>query len=253
MSTPKDGETIADTAVPPARDFVSREPTRGGSGTVGWATRNVPTRILIADDDAISARVLESTLRQWDHDVVVTRDGQSAWEVLRAEDAPKIAILDWMMPGLEGPEVCRRAKALARPVPTYLILLTAKGKPDDIVAGLESGADDYVTKPFDRAELRSRIGVGKRVVALQQGLADRVSDLEVALGQVKQLKGLLPICAYCMKVRDDQNYWQKVETYITAHSNARFSHGICPQCWHDVVEPEMQRELARPSPFNPAE
>jgi sigma-B regulation protein RsbU (phosphoserine phosphatase) len=229
-----------DAAGPPRRDFVSSHPTRGGSGTVGWATRKVPTKVLIADDDAISARVLEGTLRQWGHDVVVTRDGLAAWDILRADDPPKIAILDWMMPELEGPEVCRRTRALARPVPTYLILLTAKGKSDDIVAGLGSGADDYVTKPFDRAELRSRIGVGERVVALQQGLADRVSDLEAALGQVKQLKGLLPICAYCMKVRNDQYYWQKVETYITAHSNARFSHGICPQCWHDVVEPELK-------------
>lgn len=238
--TPSNNETVPDTPAPVNRDFVCREPSHGNSGTVGWATRKVPRRILIADDDTISARVLEGTLRQWGHDVIVTRDGLAAWEVLQAEDPPKLAILDWMMPGLEGPEVCRRARALARPVPTYLILLTAKGRPDDIVAGLESGADDYVTKPFDRAELRSRIGVGERFVALQQGLSDRVRDLEVALGQVKQLKGLLPICAYCMKVRDDQNYWQRVETYITAHSNARFSHGICPSCWHDVVEPELK-------------
>jgi CheY-like chemotaxis protein len=243
-------ETISDRPLPPppARDFVCGEPAR--SGTVGWGTRQVPKRILIADDDAISSRVLEVTLKQWGYEVTVTRDGLAAWEALQSEDAPKIAILDWMMPGLEGPEVCRRARALARAVPTYIILLTAKGKSDDIVAGLGSGADDYVTKPFDRAELRSRIGVGERVVALQQGLADRVRDLEVALGQVKQLKGLLPICAYCMKVRDDDNYWQRVETYIAAHSNARFSHGICPQCWHTVVEPELGPTPQAPAPSN---
>jgi CheY-like chemotaxis protein len=240
MTTANDSERVPD-AAQPIRDFVTREPARG-SGTVGWPTRKAPTKVLIADDDAISARVLEGTLRQWGHDVIVTRDGQAAWEALQAEDAPKLAILDWMMPGLEGPEVCRRTRALARVVPTYLILLTAKGRSDDVVAGLESGADDYVTKPFDRAELRSRLRVGERVVALQQGLADRVKDLEAALAQVKQLKGLLPICAYCMKVRDDQNYWQRVETYITAHSNARFSHGICPQCWRDVVEPELRKD-----------
>jgi CheY-like chemotaxis protein len=246
MSTPNTNETVPDTSPPTHRSFVCREPSR--SGTLGWVTRKLATKILIADDDAISARALEGTLRQWGHDVVVTREGLAAWEILQTDDAPKLAILDWMMPGLEGPEICRRTRALARSVPTYIILLTAKGKSDDIVAGLESGADDYITKPFDRAELRSRIGVGERVVALQQGLSDRVKDLEVALGQVKQLKGLLPICAYCMKVRDDQNYWQRVETYIAAHSNARFSHGICPQCWHTVIEPDLEKREDAPQP-----
>lgn len=212
------------------------------SGVTGYPSRRPAmnnARILIADDDAISARVLESTLKQWGHEVVVTRDGTAAWEVLQREDSPKLAILDWMMPGPEGPELCRRVRALCRPVPTYVILLTAKGKTDDIVAGLDSGADDYVTKPFERQELRSRIRVGERVIALQQGMADRVRELERALSTVKQLKGLLPICAYCKKVRDDRNYWQRVETYISAHSDARFSHGICPDCWKDVIEPEM--------------
>jgi sigma-B regulation protein RsbU (phosphoserine phosphatase) len=229
---------------PPPRDFVTGDPSICGSSfTPSWGSGGpLPMKVLIADDDPISARVLDATLRQWGHEVIVTRDGQAAWEVLQAEDAPKLAIIDWIMPGLEGPEVCRRVRALARPVPTYIILLTSKDRPDDVVRGLESGADDYVTKPFDRGELRSRLGVGARVVALQQGLADRVRDLEAALGQVKQLKGLLPICAYCMKIRDDQNYWQRVETYISSHSNARFSHGICPQCWHDVVEPELRKE-----------
>ena len=86
-------------------------------------------------------------------------------------------------------------------------------------------------------------------MALQQGLADRVRELERALRQVKQLKGLLPICGYCKKVRDDTNYWQRVETYISAHSDARFSHGICPDCWKDVVEPEFEAEGIDPPPF----
>jgi phosphoserine phosphatase RsbU/P len=200
---------------------------------------NRRSRILIAEDDVVSRTVLERTLTGWGHEVVVTRDGSEAWAGLMADTAPPLAILDWMMPGLEGPEVCRRLRALARPVPTYLILLTAKGHTEDIVQGLDSGADDYVTKPFDRQELRSRVRVGERMLALQQGLADRVQELEAALGQVKELKGLLPICSYCKAVRDDSNYWHRVETYIAAHSAARFSHGICPGCWTDVVEPEL--------------
>lgn len=219
------------------RDHVSK----GISGTVRTSERRpVPMpRVLIAEDDPVSCLVLERTLRGWNYDVVVTRTGTDAWEALLADDAPRLALLDWMMPGLEGPEVCRRVRALAQPIPTYIILLTARGQTDDVVTGLESGADDYVTKPFERQELRSRLRVGERVLSLQQGLADRVQELEDALGQVKELKGLLPICCYCKAVRDDRNYWHRVETYITAHSAARFSHGICPGCWKGVVEPQL--------------
>ena len=182
--------------------------------------------------------------------MTVTKDGEEAWNALKREDAPRLAVIDWMMPGFEGPEVCRRVRAMARPVPTYIILLTAKGGSDDIVTGLESGADDYLAKPFDRNELRARVRVGERVVSLHQGLADRVQELETALTQVKQLKGLLPICAYCKSVRDDKNYWQRVETYIAANSDARFSHGICPDCWKGVVEPEFAAQgIEAESPY----
>lgn len=230
-------EPTAETVTPPPP---GRAASGGISGTVRYPTRRVaPTRILIAEDDPVSCTVLDRTLHGWGHEVIVTRTGTEAWDALSRDDAPRLAILDWMMPGLEGPEVCRRVRALARPVPTYLILLTARGASDDIVAGLDSGADDYVTKPFDRAELRSRVRVGERVLSLQEGLAERIGQLEEALGQVKELKGLLPICSYCKAVRDDQNYWHRVETYITAHSSAKFTHGICPCCWVDVVEPEL--------------
>jgi sigma-B regulation protein RsbU (phosphoserine phosphatase) len=233
-------ETISDTPAPVAgRDHVC---TGSISGTVARPARRVPSgplRVLIAEDDPVSRTVLDRTLRGWGHNVTVTRDGSEAWEALLREDAPNLAILDWMMPGIEGPEICRRVRALAKPVPPYLILLTAKGLTDDIVNGLDSGADDFVTKPFDRHELRSRLRVGERMLALQEGLADRVRELEVALSMVKELKGLLPICAYCKAVRDDRNYWHRVETYIAAHSAARFSHGICPTCWKGVVEPEL--------------
>ena len=216
--------------------------TGGISGTIAMPARRIPAgpaRVLIAEDDPVSRTVLDRTLRGWGHDVIVTKDGEQAWEALLREDAPRLAILDWMMPGIEGPEICRRVRALAKPVPPYLILLTAKGQTDDIVTGLDSGADDFVTKPFDRQELRSRLRVGERMLNLQEGLAERVRELEVALSQVKELKGLLPICAYCKSVRDDRNYWHRVETYVAANSSARFSHGICPTCWKGVIEPEL--------------
>ena len=116
-----------------------------------------------------------------------------------------------------------------------MILLTAKSKKEELVEGLAAGADDYLTKPFDRQELHARISVGLRVSELQRNLADRITDLETALARVKQLQGLLPICSYCKKVRDDQNYWQQVDSYISKHSEVAFSHSICPTCYEQVL------------------
>jgi sigma-B regulation protein RsbU (phosphoserine phosphatase) len=236
METTHDPAKLANPMLPPTHHGRCYVESKSIIGTVPTGHPPKPIHILIADDDAVSLKVLERSLIGWGYSVLCCRDGEEAWEILQREDCPKLALLDWMMPGIEGPELCRRTRALARPIPTYVILLTAKTASDNIVAGLESGADDYIVKPFDRAELRSRLRVGERVVELQRGLFERVQELELALGEVKQLSGLLPICAYCKSVRDDQNYWQRVETYITANSNARFSHGICPTCLDQEVE-----------------
>lgn len=197
-------------------------------------------KILIAEDDLVSRRVLEATLVKWGYDVVTCSDGAEAWQALQLKDAPKLAILDWMMPGMDGIEVCRKVREEENPEPTYIIILTAKDRGGDIVTGLQAGADDYVTKPFDREELRARVQVGVRIVGLQKSLADRVRELEDALKQVKQLQGFLPICSYCKKIRDDQNYWQQIESYITEHSEALFSHSICPDCYEKFVKPELE-------------
>jgi sigma-B regulation protein RsbU (phosphoserine phosphatase) len=198
-------------------------------------------KVLIAEDDRVSRRLLEATLIKWGYEVTVTCDGAAAWEVLQSVDPPPLAILDWMMPGMDGLEVCRRIRHVPTPTPPYLILLTAKGRREDIVTGLRAGANDYVTKPFDREELRARVQVGRRIVELQQSLAERVKALEEALTRVKQLQGLLPICSYCKKIRDDQNYWQQVENYISEHSEAQFSHSICPDCYEKLVKPELDQ------------
>ena len=196
-------------------------------------------RILIAEDDAISRTVLERTLRSWGHDVIVTCDGAAAWEALQKEDAPKLAILDWMMPHLDGVEVCRRVRNLAQAEPSYLILLTAKQQKEDVVAGLDGGANDYVTKPFDRSELHARVRVAERVTSLQRDLANRVRELSAALAQVKKLRTMLPVCSYCRNVRDDKNYWQSVEAYLAENTDVLFSHGICPDCYEKVALPEL--------------
>jgi len=188
--------------------------------------------------------MLEAFLVRWGYQVIVTRDGREAWRVLENSDPPKLAILDWMMPGMDGVEICRKVREAPRHSPTYLILLTARGNNEEVVRGLGAGADDYVTKPFNHDELHARVLVGVRVVELQTSLAERVGELERALASVKQLQGLLPICCYCKKIRDDRNYWQQVEGYISAHSEAQFSHGVCPDCHEKVVKPELGKALA---------
>lgn len=124
-------------------------------------------RILIADDNNFYRRALQLALEEWGYEVVAVSDGLAAWEVLRGDSAPKLAILDWMMPGMDGPDVCRRLRATFRPEPTYVILLTSKQGKEHTVAGLDSGADDFVVKPFDRCELQARLRVGQRIVGLQ--------------------------------------------------------------------------------------
>jgi sigma-B regulation protein RsbU (phosphoserine phosphatase) len=198
------------------------------------------TKVLVAEDDAVSRRVMQASLEQWGYEPVVVEDGDAAWKILSEPDPPAIAVLDWMMPGVDGPTLCQRVRDSRPARPAYLILLTARGDREDLLAGLGSGADDYVTKPFDRAELRARLEVGVRILALQTELASRVREVEQALTQVKQLKGLLPICMYCKKIRDDRNYWQQVESYISRHSEAEFTHGICPDCYHKLVEAKKE-------------
>ena len=198
-------------------------------------------KILIAEDDPSSKLLLQTTLEMWDYDVISTNDGRDAWEALQAPDRPSLAILDWMMPEIDGLEVCRNIRRIEKLPPVYIILLTAKGSKEDIVTGFEAGADDYMVKPFNREELRARVTVGARVVKLQKELTRQVKELEEALSKVKLLQGLIPICSYCKKIRDDKNYWQQVEAYIVKHSEARFSHSVCPECYENHVEPQLDK------------
>ena len=179
-------------------------------------------RILIADDDRVSTMMLSRTLEKWGFEVVVVHDGAAAWQCISGAEPPALVIADWMMPELDGIQLCRRIRAVTPPSTVYVILLTARTSRQDLVAGLEAGADDYLTKPFDPEELRARIHVGQRTLGL--------------IANIRRLTGLLPICSYCKRIRSDHDYWEQVESYITDHTDAQFSHGICPSCLVKVMD-----------------
>ena len=201
-------------------------------------------RALIADDDRIATESLSSALQRMNIVVDVANDGGAAWNRLSAGDAPSLAIIDWMMPTIDGLELCRRIREDSALAHMYVVLLTGRDDRKDVVAGLDAGADDYIVKPFDPDELRARVQVGIRVLTLQERLADRVAALQDALSRVKRLQGLLPICSYCKRIRGDDQYWQQVDSYITEHSDAEFTHGICPPCSQKLMA-EIEQERRR--------
>ena len=180
-------------------------------------------------------------LNKWGYEALEFADGVEAWRAIEAGDAPELALLDWILPGMDGAEICRRVRADPRLRAMYLILVTVRGGQADIVEGLEAGADDYVSKPFDPAELRARLQAGVRIVDLESALRDRVRELEDALSHVRQLQGLISICSYCKKIRETEDYWQNLESYFSARSDATFSHGICPSCFETLSKVEMGR------------
>ena len=135
-------------------------------------------RVLIAEDDLTSRTILTAILKKWGHDPIITEDGNAAWDALQQPDAPKLVLLDWNMPGMEGLELCRRLRNNESSNPPYIILLTGRVEKADIVQGLEAGANDYVTKPYDREELQARIGVGQRMLDMQASLLEARNALE---------------------------------------------------------------------------
>jgi len=196
-------------------------------------------RILVAEDDSVTRRVLEATLSRIGFDVITASDGTATWrmlETLDGKDAPELVVLDWMMPGIDGIEICRKLRTTPGFELMYIILLTSRSEKEDLAMGLTAGANDYISKPFHPIELESRVRVGQRMLNLQRSLTSRIAELEGALAHVRRLQGLLPICSYCKKVRNEDNYWQRVESYITSHSDLKLSHSVCPSCLERVMK-----------------
>jgi len=147
-------------------------------------------KILVADDDPINRRLLQTSLVRWNYEVILARDGQEAWNILQREDAPKLAILDWMMPGMDGPDICREVRKRNFKFYTYILLLTSNLRNEDIIVGLEAGADDYLTKPFEGNELKARLRTGRRILELQEQLLSATDALQFQLA-TDPLTGML--------------------------------------------------------------
>ena len=187
-------------------------------------------KILAVEDDAVSRAVLRKALRRLKHDVIEAADGEAAWRALQKEPV-RVVVSDWMMPRSDGLDLCRRIRARPGKDYTYFILLTSRDATEENQrAAADAGVDDFLTKPLDLPELWTRLRVAERILHYTT--------------QVRQLEELLPICSYCKKIRDDQNYWQQMEGYINERTGSEFSHSVCPDCYTRVVLPELEQVKA---------
>jgi DNA-binding response OmpR family regulator len=169
---------------------------------------------------------LSSALQGLGYEVTAAANGREAWICLQTMHIP-LVVSDWSMPEMEGTELCRRLRAQRSEAYTYFILITSEGGKRRYLEGMEAGADDFIAKPVDVEELHARLKAAERILGLRR--------------HVTHLEGLLPICAYCKRIRDEHDKWTSVELYIERRSHAQFSHGICPECYSRHVEPQMRR------------
>jgi len=189
-------------------------------------------KILIVDDTATNVQILNETLQN-EFKTYFALNGHDALQQARSI-APNIILLDVMMPGMDGFEVCRQLKddELLRDIP--VIFITALGQSEEESQGLRLGAADYITKPFNPELVQLRVRNHIELKNRRDTLEQRTRELEKALHEIKVLQGIIPICAACKKIRDDQGGWQQMEVYIAGHSEAEFSHGICPDCMKEL-------------------
>lgn len=196
-------------------------------------------RLLVVDDDSFFRELLKRSLAV-SYDVVTANDGEEAWEILRQPDCPSLAIVDWVMPRMNGPQLCRLIRGSPNHSSMYLIILTAKNTPADVVSGLRAGADDYVTKPFNIEELKARVRVGVRLIEMQAILAKQAVTLGNSLSRERQLLDLLPLCPSCRQVRIDSHYWPRLEEFLKASAPTSPPGGRCCRCTEHAAAPEFQ-------------
>ncbi len=190
-------------------------------------------KILIVEDEPLSKDVLISILSQRGYQVLTADDGADAWRMLNQEPV-RIIISDWLMPKMNGLELCQMVRKTSNIGYTYFILLTSRTGVENHEKAIASGVDDFLTKPAHPSEISNRLHVAERILGFTT--------------QIRHLKSLLPICMYCKKIRDDQNYWQQIESYIHTHAGTDFSHGICPACYKEHVTAELNSMRAGKAP-----
>jgi len=184
-------------------------------------------KLLAVEDDPVARAVLRQALRRLGHETVEAVDGEDAWTKLQ-EEPFRVVVSDWMMPNSDGLELCRRIRRRVGTEYLYFILLTSRdATQENQTESADAGVDDFLTKPLDLTELWTRLRVAERILRYTT--------------QVRQLEEMLPICSYCKKIRDDQNYWQQLEGYISERTGSDFSHSVCPDCYKRVVIPELEK------------
>jgi len=181
-------------------------------------------KILIVEDNFDSSEMLRTLLEHDGHQVIATKDGREGLAEFERGHY-WLVISDWLMPELDGLEMVRRIRASKLNYYPYIILVTALSGKAKFLAAMDAGVDDFMTKPYDPDELRARIIVAERIVKLQE--------------HVKRLEGVLPTCMYCKKIRDQRDVWIGIEQYVAQRSDASFSHGVCPDCYEQIVKPEL--------------
>ena len=187
-------------------------------------------KILTVEDDIVARTVLGRALKRLGHEILEAADGESAWALLQKESV-RVIVSDWMMPRMNGLDLCRKVRGKVGGEYVYFILLTSSDATEDNQrSAADAGVDDFLTKPLDLNELWNRLRVAERILRYTR--------------QVRQLEELMPICSYCKKIRDDQNYWQQLEGYISERTGSDFSHSVCPDCYERVVIPEFQQMKA---------
>ncbi len=183
-------------------------------------------KIIVADHDLIGRMLLVTTLEGFGFEVASASNGLEAWNLFQQEPS-RIVVSDWLMPRMDGLELCRQIRAQHTGDYVYFILLTQRDSGLSPTLAVDAGVDDFLLKPLDREQIFLRLRVAERIIQYTR--------------QIIQLERLLPICSYCKKVRDDNNYWQQVETYISERTGTLFSHGVCPNCMENVVRPQLAR------------
>lgn len=192
-------------------------------------------KILTVEDDLVARKILVQALHRLGYATAEAADGEQALQVMEKEPV-RVIVSDWLMPGIDGLELCRRIRQRVNSEYTYFILLTSReADHTNQREAIEAGVDDFLTKPLDLQELWMRLRVSERILKFTT--------------QVRQLEAFLPICSYCKKVRDDQNYWTQIEAYINERTGSEFSHSICPDCYQRVIVPELERmKIPLPKP-----